>query len=162
MAWQEELVPMLRYIIDDIAEDTQDEVYSDDRLEQTLVISAQLVLFDVHFPTTYSVDINATIISPDPTDPRDNAFITLVVLKASCIIVQAEIKSAADDSVKITDGPSTIDNSGGVIFSQKRRDQICEQYGRARLQYLAGNARGCAAILGPYVNESVSPLPWNF
>lgn len=160
--WQDEMVPILRYLIDDVS---STPTYTSTRLEETLAVAAQLTLFEMEngFDKEYVVDVTQVSISPDPTaDTRDNAFISLIVLKAVCLVFGAEAKTAASESVRITDGPSTIDATSGSQMKYKRYEEACDRFTRARRQYLAGNAKFVAAVLGPYTNESVSIIPWNF
>lgn len=161
MSWQVELTVILRHLINDL--DTV-QSYSDSRLEEVLAVAAHFVLTDTTFDTEYSVDVDETTISPDPTtsSPKDINFTTLVCLKAACIISSAETKTYAMSGMKITDGPSTIDMSPVAQSMISRQKDICGKYESTRKQYLLGNAKNVAAVLGPYTNESADILPWNF
>lgn len=159
MTWQTEITPIVRYLVNDVGSG----VYSDNRLQETIVIAAQLMVYDVNFDKDYTISVNNGTISPDPTDEtRDDAFINLAAMKASCIILQGEIGTKANQAFKITDGPSTIDTGQSVLFTQKRLDDICGKYEKYRKQYLLGTAKNSACVIGPYTNESVDIIPWNF
>jgi hypothetical protein len=84
--WQNEMVRIVRHLVDDLDAAT----YSDSRLEETVLVSAQMVQLQVTFDKTYTVDVDELLLTPDPTAAtRDNAFINLVCLKTACIILQA-------------------------------------------------------------------------
>lgn len=154
------MVPIVRYLIDDAV---VPYTYDDSRLQQTIVISAQLTLLEVHFDKDYVVDVAGSGISPDPTaDPRDDAFISLVSLKTACVVLGAEVKDASQSGVRIMDGPSTIDLTAGSAITVKRWQDMCGKYTMARRQYLGGNSRAGQAVIGPYTNESIPIMPWNF
>ena len=160
MAWQDEMVPILRHLIDDTAET---KTYTDSMLENIIVVAAQLSTVEISFDNDYMIDVTQMSISPDPTaGTRDNAFIALISLKAACLTLKAEAKASAGESIRVTDGPSTIDTTSRSTMRIERSKDMCEQYAKAKQQHLAGNARFVAAILGPYTNDSVTPIPWNF
>lgn len=160
MAWQTEMVQLLRYVINDI---DSPSVYSDDRLQKTLVAAAQFLVFQVDFDQDYTLDISTPSISPDPTsDPRDEGFINLTVLQAACLIVNAEVKLKAGQSVLVKDGPSTIDTRGSYEATQQRYRDMMAILDQARTQYQLGNARAGQAVLGPYVQQYFPIYPGNF
>ena len=161
MSWQVELTVILRHLINDLGSTPS---YTDSRLEEVLAVSAHLVLTDTTFDTEYSIDVDESTISPDPTtsSPKDSNFITLVCLKAACLISYGEAKTYAISGMRITDGPSSIDMGSVAQSMMARQKDICDKYQAARKQYLIGNAKGVAAVIGPYTNESVDIIPWNF
>ena len=69
MAWQTDLLTMLRNVIFDV--DDTDYTYTDNRLKEMLVVAARLVTQEIAFDTDYTVTISTTGISPDPTDSTD-------------------------------------------------------------------------------------------
>lgn len=159
MAWQNEIVRVVRFLIDDIDCST----YTDDRLEETVIVAAQLSQLEIDYDTTYSIDVDELTISPDPTSPRDDSFINLVSMKAACIILSAEAKAATGQAVKVTDGPSTIDMTLVYKAKQERAKDVCDAYKQAVLQYQAGTRSVGEAIIGPYTQDDLlTPLPWNF
>jgi hypothetical protein len=160
MAWQDEMVPMLRYLIDDFGSTL---TYTSTRLEHIIAVAAQLSLLDMTFDKSYAIDITQVSITPDPTaETRDDGFIGLVCLKAACIIASAEVKTAAGEGIRVTDGPHTIDLTMGSQIKQTRAKDICAKFEQARKQYLAGNSKAGVAVLGPYTYEGVNPRPYNF
>lgn len=160
MTWQTEMVPIVRYLINDA---TAPYTYEDSRIQQTIAIAAQLTLITTSFDKDYVVDVATPSITPDPTDEtRDDAFISLVSIQAACIILGAEVKTASQSSVRIQDGPHTIDLTGGGAITVKRWQDMCAKFDAARKQYLGGNSKNGQAVIGPYTIESVPIMPWNF
>jgi len=87
MAWQETMVTMVRVLINDL--DSSNYTYSNERLEQTILVSAQYVASAADFQNAYVVDLGQFTLIPDPTDdPADNDYINLVCLKAACLILE--------------------------------------------------------------------------
>ena len=157
MAWQNELVPLLRNIINDVDEDNY--TYTDARLEELLVVSAQLVIVDiVNLPTTYTVDVTQYSISPDPTSTRDDAFINFVVLKAACLTDQGLYRSKAlAAGIRARCGPASIDTMKHI---DGFRDLItfgpCKAYETLKKDYMFGNPN-IAAVLSPFVSNDFDP-----
>ena len=167
MGWATEMTLIVRSLVDDYDDGVAATVYSDDRLENAILISAQLVIFDVEFDKTYTIDVDSCVLTPDPTaDAKDNAFINLVSLKTACIILGGEAKAAATGSMKVKDGGrfgvSEIDTSQAYKALQERAKTSCKDYQDARTQYQAGNGRAGEAIISPYTIQLTRPYPGNF
>jgi hypothetical protein len=97
------------------------------------------------------VNVENCTLDPDPTaDPEDHAFITLVCLKAACIIIGGQIRSESGNAISIKDGPSAIDLRGVTGTLAKLWENLCAKYEQAELDYRAGNGLAGQAILGPY------------
>lgn len=160
MAWQDEIIPIVRWNIGDT---TSPLSYSDDRLEEVIVISAHYLIGEVDFENTYSADIDTVTISPDPTtlSTKDYDFINLVAIKAACFVLGSEVKTKAVQAFRITDGPSSIDTKGSFDSLQKFHEKMCEDYAMARINYQAGNSRAGRAILTPYTQERLYPSDFN-
>lgn len=147
MSWQNEMVVILRHLIDDVCA----TVYTDPRLEETIIVAAQLVNLEVDFDKVYTIDIDSLILTPDPTSAvRDNAFINLVVLKAACIILAGEAKANALQAIKIKDGPTEIDTGQRHKALETRVTHVCEDFTRAKLQYVTGDGRTGQAVMTPF------------
>ena len=73
MSWQGQMSTILRYLIDDV--DSTSYKFSDDRIETTLLVAAQLVTLEVDLGNTYTINVEQCKLSPDPTDTdtKDNA-----------------------------------------------------------------------------------------
>lgn len=150
MSWQGQLSVMVRHLIGDL--DPLNYKYSQQRLETTILVAAQLVTFDVDLVNSYTIDVEQCRLTPDPTDTdtKDNAFINLTSLKAGCIILGSEIKTEAGNAIAIKDGPSSIDLRGVSSTLQVLYKDICQKYEKILLDYRAGGTLAGQAILGPY------------
>lgn len=153
MSWQNEMVRLVRYLVNDL--DNTSYTYDDTRLEETIVVSAQLLQTIVdYYYTTYQVDIESLTINPDPTTVNNNVkedgFINLVSLQAALIILQGEMKAASLSSVKIIDGPSTIDYTDVLKNKKILYDDMKDKFNKAVYQYRAGNSIAGHAVLTPY------------
>lgn len=165
MAWETEMVTILRHLIDDYVADSDESTatYKHTRLEEAILVSAQLAQTEgIAFTNTYLVDADACTLSPDPTvGTKDNAFINLVCIKAACIILSSEFKTAGSQGVKIVDGPSTIDLTGKSTSLEKISTGMCERYEDAKNEFNMNGVLG-QAVLTPYNTNSVNPYYGNF
>ena len=150
MSWQGQMSTILRYLIDDV--DSSKYKFSDNRIETTLLVAAQLVNIDVDFNNTYTINVETCKLSPDPTESatREDAFINLVCLKAACVMVGSQVRSEAANSISIKDGPSAIVLRGVSSTLTVLYKDLCEKYDKLLLDYQAGNSIGGQSILGPY------------
>ena len=147
MSWQSDMVLIVRAIINDM---DIPYTYSDSKLEQLIVTSAQLLKREVDFEYTYTIDIEAVSISPDPLSSSDDGFINIVSLKTACLVLGGEVKVAAANNFKVTDGGATIDSSVGYYAKKGLYDQLCEDLANAKIAYVMGNVNTIKAILTPY------------
>ncbi len=149
--WKPEMTSLLRYVINDVDETRRE--FTDERLCSLLVTSAQLTKGVVDFPKDYVVDIANSGISPDPTvGERDNGFINLVLLKASCLLAGGEYRAATNQGIVIKDGPSSIDPRGMVAAKREMMKEACDKYEQAELEFRLGNSNAGEAIIGPHRN----------
>ncbi len=155
MSWQNELSLMLRYIIDDLDIGVT-PTYDDARLEQTLLIAAQLVTFEIDFDQDYTIDADACLLTPDPTaGTKDDGFINLVVMKAACMITASEFKTQSSVGIRVKDGPSDIDLRETIKGFQERNKRMCDDYEQLKIQYQSGNSRAGQAVTTPIVFEGI-------
>ncbi len=154
MAWQTEMVRIIRYIINDL--DSSNYSFTDTRLEETVLVASQLVLTEIDFEQTYTVDVDALSLSPDPTtgDDKDDAFISLVSLKSACVILGSEVRTNSLNSVSVRDGQAAIDMRGVTAGLSDLYKDMCLKYDQAVLQYKAGNSIAGQAVLSPYAPGS--------
>lgn len=153
MAWQDEMIPIVRALIGDSDSPT---TYSDTRIEETLVVAAQLIYATIDFDNDYTITISTTTISPDPTtSPKDDGFINLTCLRAACFILDSEARSASRYGIRVHDGPSIIDTNGRLSSSILLSKQMKANFDFAKVEYQAGNSRAGEAILSPYTNLNV-------
>lgn len=141
---------IVRYLIDDV--DPDNYKYSDHRIETTILVAGQLTQMNVTFGQDYDINVENCTLSPDPTSStnEDKAFITLICLRAACIIVGSAIRSESGNAISIKDGPSAIDLRGVTQTLTILYKDLCEKFDQQLLEYRAGNSIGGQAILGPY------------
>lgn len=149
MSWQGQMGTIVRYLIDDV--DSDNYTYSPHRIETTILVAAQLTQMSVEFGKTYDVNVENCTLSPDPTTaPEDHAFITLICLRAACIIIGSQIRSESGNAISIKDGPSAIDLRGVTATLATLYKDLCSKYEQAEMDYRAGSSIAGQAILGPY------------
>lgn len=158
MAWQDELIPMLRVLIDDL-ETTPDN--SNSKLEQILLIGARYVEQDADFDFSYTITFSTRTISPDPTTKGDSVFENLMLLKAACILDQAELKKQArQHGLKIRCGPAQLDTLQRINgFAEVLNSDFtpCKLYEVALKNHQFGNAKLVKAILSPFTSSNFDP-----
>ena len=147
--WVDIAIPVLRVIINDIDADT----YTDARLEQILLAGAYVIVNEIDIASSYTVDMSAETISPDPES--DVAIMNLLILKTAVIIKNNEAKAAQRLGVTITDGPSTISGKGKLDAIIADAKMLSDKYEKTKLEYLAGNCKAGQAIMTPFTNENV-------
>jgi hypothetical protein len=160
MSWQGEMTTIVRTLISDV--DPNNYTYSDFRLETSILVAAQIVLTEVDFENTYTVEVDQSHLSPDPTNPtdassnlnKDDAFINLVCLKTACIIMGSEMKTQALNAVRVSDGPSSIDYTAVAANIRYLYEFACKTYEEYKFNYAAGNNAVGKAILSPYAPGS--------
>ena len=154
MAWDEEIVSITRALIDDTS-DTP--TYSDDRLEQAIIVAARLVLQELDFVQPFKASITDNSILPDPTDEenntRDESFINLVSVRAACIVDRGSAMRAAGQAIRIRDGTSEVDLRD--VFKSKLaliQKGWCSVYDDMKFQYQSSQQSVVvgAAIIGPF------------
>ena len=153
MAWQDEMIPVLRVLIGDV--DTTNETYTDDSLTNVLLVAAKQVATTLVFTQSFTASVANGILTPDPTlsDTADTNFVNLVTLKGAAILDRTEASLYARQGIVVKDGGSAIDLS--KVAEEKRRlletgwNAVFED---AKVEYLYNRLQGAAgaAILTPY------------
>jgi hypothetical protein len=156
MSWQIEIPIIVRTLINDLSDQP---VYSDDRLLQVIAVSAKYVQFDVSLDTKYIVDVANPNISPDPTNSRDEIFISLVSLKAACIIDQSSLRTqAAMEGVRASLGPASLSVSNSLQGALAILDKgACAAYDELTSHWDVAQATTAKAILSPFVGNKFDP-----
>ena len=156
MSWQTEMTTIVRCLIGDVDAST----YTDSRVEKLILVAGQLTLHDITFNNSYTIDVVASSISPDPTSgTKDNAFINLVSLKAACIESMSSYKTSVatgKTGVRIKDGNSEVDLKGSTDALKFAVENACEAYEQAKWEFEAGNLVPGKAILGPFSGDVFS------
>jgi hypothetical protein len=153
MAWIDEVTEMVRVLIGDMG---TTPTYCDDRIQRVILVGTHQVINDVAFPVTYTLNIVTMTMTPDPTDsPRDEAFLYLVSLKSACLIMSGEARTYAISSMKITDGPSSVDTGASFTNVKILAEGLCNAYLKAKNDYIMGTLAPGAAILTPTTQEAI-------
>jgi hypothetical protein len=156
MSWQDEAIPMLRILINDMG---VTPVYSDDRLEQTLVVAAKLVYQDIDGTYDYTISIESVTISPDPTSNSDDAFLNFMVLRAACIVDQSTFRTkAAMEGISAALGPASLSVSGHLPgFKTLLQMGPCATYAEMKTEFEFGNVNIVKGILSPFAGNKFDP-----
>ena len=156
MAWQDEMTVMVRTLINDSVSPYQ---FSDERIQQTILVAGKYVQFDVVLHHSYSIDVINNTITPDPTDDDDEIFIILASLKAACLVDQGTLRSkAAMDGVRAALGPASLSVSGAASgWEMILKHGPCKLYDDLVEHWDVANASAIAAVLGPFSGNKFDP-----
>ena len=148
MPWQNEMKVIVRHLVNDL--DSSDYTFTDSRLEEAVLVSAQLASLEIDFDNTYAIDVDSVSLSPDPTSGnKDDSFINLACLKTAQMLLGSELKTHSLNAISLKDGPSALDLRGIVSGLKILFDDINKKYEEATTQYKLNGVVG-QAILGPY------------
>lgn len=134
MAWEDDMLTMLRVLVNDQAETT----YSESSLLKTLVVAAFQVNQELDFTYDFVVSISNETIQPDPTATatKDESFVNLTCLKAACLIDRGSAMVAANRAIAVRDGSSAIDLRGVIQSKLKLLEKgWCAVYEDAKFEY---------------------------
>lgn len=160
MYWEIEIPIIVRTLINDLSDPP---TYSDSRIEQLIVVSAQYVLNDINLNNTYNIDIVNRTITPDPSDPnsRDTDFIGFIALKSACLLDQSTFRTkAALEGIKTALGSANLSIQGNLAGYKIILDQDqapCKLYEQLTLDHNIGNATAVSAVLSPFVGNNFDP-----
>jgi hypothetical protein len=156
MSWQLEIPIMVRTLINDLSDN---QTYSDERLLQVITVAAKYVEFDVVLDHTYDINVVNPDISPDPTIDNDNIFISLVSLKAACIIDQSALRTkAAMEGIRAALGPAQLSVAGSLTgFKMIIEEGPCAAYDELVSHWDVKEATAIRAILSPFVGNRFDP-----
>mgnify|MGYP001171792944 FL=1 len=149
MAWQNEMALIVRHLVNDL--DSSSYTFTDSRIEESVLVSAQLAALEVDFENTYAIEVDSLSLSPDPTDSgnKDDSFINIVCLKTAQMLLGSELKTHSLNAISLRDGPSALDLRGIVTGLKILFDDTNKKYDEAKMQYKLNGVVG-QAILGPY------------
>jgi hypothetical protein len=149
MSWQNEMVVIVRHLVNDL--NSSEYTFTDDRLEESVLVAAQLASLEIDFENTYSIDVDSVTLTPDPTASgnKDDSFINLVCLKTARLLLGSELKTHSLNAISLRDGPSSLDLRGIVSGLNILFQDIAKRYDDAVIQYKLNGVVG-EAILGPY------------
>ena len=109
--------------------------------------------------TSYLVDVVSPNITPDPTDDRDEIFISLVSLKAACIIDQSTYRTkAATEGIRAALGPASLWVDGqSAAWKTILEKGPCALYEELTSHWDVKDASAIAAVLSPFVGNKFNP-----
>ncbi len=148
--WDIDLVLMVRVLVNDI---NVPQTYTDEYIKRVLITAGILADSEIPFAFTYSYDISALTISPDPVVKDDEVFISLVPLKSACILSQGAFQQALGQGIKVRDGDSAIDTSVSFKgYSDILRLGPCAAYEKLKWSIQASGASRLVgkAVLGAH------------
>lgn len=152
---------MVRTLVNDLGDE---QTYSDERLLQVIVVSAKYVQFDIALEHQYIIDVANPAISPDPTNDNDSIFISLVALKAACIIDQSEYRTkAAMEGIRAALGPASLAIAGQSAAWRTILDKgSCASYEELTSHWDVKDASAIRAVLSPFVGNGFDPRSLNY
>jgi hypothetical protein len=156
MSWQVEIPIIVRTLINDWSDPPQ---FSEDRLLQVISVAAKYVQFDVSLDYEYTISAADTSITPDPTTNKDDIFISLISLKAACIIDQSSLRTkAALEGIKTVLGPASLTVQGNLDGWKTIVEKgPCATYDELTSHWNVQNASAVKAILSPFVGNNFDP-----
>lgn len=154
MSWQSTMTTMVRFLINDVV---SPYTYSDERIQQAIVVSARLVLQEIEFDNDYVIDVTNITITPDPTDVNDTAFINLVSLKTGCFIDIGQLRTKTASAGWLVKGGSHVVDTRGVAEAYKilMEKGLCKVYEDAAWEYRTGSQTPGRAILSPFAGINI-------
>lgn len=159
MSWDVTMITMLRTIINDDDETAYE--YSDTRLKKLLTVAAQYVKQEVKLNVTYTVDVVAPDISPDPTltASLDDTFTNFVVLKAACIADQSLFRTKSlVAGLRARCGPAIMETKDHLKGFRDLLDVgPCKAYDTLKDEHNFTDVSTIQAVLSPFVNNTFDP-----
>lgn len=137
-----------------------DLTLTEEQLERFACLSSIFVMKDIEWEQTYTISFNNLTITPDPTDIN---FCLFVATYAVILIIQSEIRTAAMSSMKVTDGPSTLDLTSKSKALLDYLKTLKDDYEKAKIDYVLNGSvnTGGYAIITPTTNLNIYPGNYN-
>lgn len=136
-----------------------DLTLTEEQLERFACISSIFVMKDIDWEQTYTIDFNNLTITPDPVDIN---FCLFVATYAVILIIQSELRTASMNSMKVTDGPSSLDLTSKSKALLDYLKNLKDDYEKAKLDYMMnGSLAGGYAVITPTTNLNIFPGNYN-
>lgn len=146
MAWQDEMIPILRGLILDIDVPYK---YSDTLLTRVLLVATLQVSQELELG--YTISIAGSSITPSIETDQNSQ--NLICLKAACLIQIDAANKAAEKGMKLKDDVGEIDTrdfSKHIVSILESGRSYCDLYEEARDDYITtGMYTMCTAVVGP-------------
>ena len=158
--WQNTSLIMLRTMLNDAGCDTVR--YTPQRLDDLLITSAYLLPLEVHFKSSYVVNVELRTITPNPIDQDDgDEFINLLVLKAACMADEGNFRTAAlAQGVSARIGPAALTTSSyGQYLGTLLNEGPCKAYTKLVEVYNLSydGSKIIRAVMSPFVANDYDP-----
>ncbi len=129
--------------------------FDDERLTRVLLVAALQVNNSVDFENDYTIDIQTSTLSPDPTlaETKEDAFLNLMTIKAACIMERGQAIKTASQAISAREFSTSINLTG---VAKAKLDLLlkggwCAVYEQEVLDHqMSGIGTAGAAILGPF------------
>lgn len=159
--WNLEIPIIVRTLINDLSDNP---TYSDERILQVIAVAAKYVQFDVVLDNTYTINVINPDILPDPTVANDSIFISLVSLKAACIIDQSTLRTkAALEGIRAALGPANLSVAGSLAgIKMILETGPCATYDELSSHWDVKEATAIRAILSPFVGNRFDPTSLSY
>lgn len=163
MSWQLEIPIIVRSWINDLSDSP---TYSDERIQQLILVAGQYVSLEVNLKNTYSINLVDMEITPDPTllDSKDLDFIGLTALKAACILDHSSLRTkAAMEGIRASLAGASLAVGGALKGYETIIAQgPCALYTKLRMDYEFGGAQAIRAVLSPFVGNNFDPTSLSY
>lgn len=149
--WLDESTEILRILINDLSESP---TYTDNTLEQVILVAARYVVQEVRLDTTYTVDFLGGEISPDPSEDAD--FLNFIILKGACVIGKWKFDELAYvQGIKAKLGPAELSvNPGGAVLLNTISQGPCATFETLKQQFNFGGIASIRGILSPFISNT--------
>jgi len=159
-SWQNTSLLMLRTMLNDAG--CGESKYPTSRLEDLLITAAYFLPIDINFNSTYSVDVEAYTISPDPISQTDGPeFINFMVLRAACMTDEGNFRnSALLQGVQARCGPAILNTSSyGQYLKELLTNGPCKLYEELKDGYNFSyeGKKIIRAVMSPFVSNDFYP-----
>lgn len=135
------ILQIFRIIINDLDGDD----YVDTDLQKIIAVAATFVQMELTFESTYTINVISPSISPDPDDA---AFMNFVAMKAAIFLIRGELKDLSLNSVRIVDGPSTVDLTSQFKNKAELLETLEDQYAQDKIAFgMNHNIGGYRAVV---------------
>lgn len=156
MSWQTEISTITRVWINDLCDNP---TYSDARLLQLILVAAKYVKLEVNLKNDYTINLESSTITPDPTSINDEDFVAFVALKSACMLDHSTFRTkAASEGIRAALGPASLSVGGNLAGYETILNQgPCSLYEQLKMDYESGNTDLFKAILGPFSGNQFDP-----
>ncbi len=147
MSWKINMVKIVRGLIGDL---TIPHTYSDTRIEELICTAAVMTIQEIDFIRSYTINLNAYSITPDPSSLDDIDFESLISLRTACLISSGEFNDASRRAISVKTGQGFVDNKAKATYLKDMVSYFCGSYLQSKANYQMGDGSLGRTIVGPY------------